>query len=108
MYVAATPDCAVNAIGGVAYWLGKPDPAVYQVVLAQLALPKHRVLAVGDSLRTDIAGAGRAGLASCWVLDGLHGAALRRADGSYDPGEVEAAAVDAGQAPIAAMARFSW
>jgi HAD superfamily hydrolase (TIGR01459 family) len=95
-------------LGGDVRSLGKPDPAVYEPVLAQLAMPKHRVLAVGDSLRTDIAGATSAGLASCWVLDGLHGEALRRADGSYDQAEIEAEARAAGMAPVAAMARFSW
>jgi hypothetical protein len=41
-------------------------------------------------------------------LDGLHGEALRGADGSYDLGQVAAEARQAGLAPIAAMARFSW
>ena len=71
-----------QALGGDVRSLGKPDPAIYQPVLAQLGLPIGRVLAVGDSLRTDIAGATAAGLQGCWVLDGLHGAALRRPDGS--------------------------
>jgi len=95
-------------LGGDVRSLGKPDPAIYQPVLAQLALPKHRVLAVGDSLRTDIAGATAVGLATCWVLDGLHGEGLRDAGGTYDPAAVEAAAHAAGMAPVAAMARFNW
>jgi HAD superfamily hydrolase (TIGR01459 family) len=97
-----------RALGGDVRSLGKPDPAIYQPALAQLGLPTGRVLAVGDSLRTDIAGAAAAGLASCWVLDGLHGAELRRADGSYDAAEVRNAADASGLAPIAAMARFAW
>ena len=97
-----------QALGGDVRSLGKPDPAVYEVVLAQLAMPKERVLAVGDSLRTDIAGAAAAGLAACWVLDGLHGEALRGADVSYDPDRVAATARHAGMAPVAAMARFAW
>jgi HAD superfamily hydrolase (TIGR01459 family) len=97
-----------QTIGGDVRSLGKPDPAIYQPVLARLAMPKHRVLAVGDSLRTDIAGAAAAGLAACWVLDGLHGETLRRPDGSYDPTELEAEARGAGMAPVAAIAKFSW
>ena len=96
------------ALGGDVRSLGKPDPAIYQPVLAQLAMPKERVLAVGDSLRTDIAGATAVGLATCWVLDGLHGERLRGVNGSYDPVEVEAEAREAGMAPVAAMARFAW
>ena len=95
-------------LGGDVRSLGKPDPAIYQPALASLGVPTHRVLAVGDSLRTDIAGAVSAGLAACWVLDGLHGEALRRPDGGYDPVEVEAAARAAKLAPVAAMARFAW
>ncbi|MSP00389.1 MAG: TIGR01459 family HAD-type hydrolase [Acetobacteraceae bacterium] len=97
-----------QALGGDVRSLGKPDPAIYQPVLAQLALPKHRVLAVGDSLRTDIAGAISAGLEVCWVLDGLHGQALRRADGTYDQRRVNEEAKAHGLAPVAAMARFAW
>ena len=97
-----------QALGGDVRSLGKPDPAIYQPVLAHLHLPIDRVLAVGDSLRTDIAGATAAGLPACWVLDGLHGAALRRPDGSYDPDQVEEAAREAGMRPVAAMARFAW
>ena len=33
---------------------------------------RERTLAIGDSLRTDIAGAKAAGIASCWVLSGIH------------------------------------
>src|SRR5580698_6364173 len=95
-----------QALGGDVRSLGKPDPAIYQPVLEQLAMPKDRVLAVGDSLRTDIAGATAVGLATCWVLDGLHGEGLRDADGAYDPVEVRSAAGAAGMAPVAAMARF--
>jgi HAD superfamily hydrolase (TIGR01459 family) len=97
-----------QALGGDVRSLGKPDPAIYRPVLAQLGLPIERVLAVGDSLRTDIAGAAAAGLASCWVLDGLHGGELRRPDGSYDVTEVTEVARAAGMTPVAAMARFAW
>lgn len=95
-------------LGGDVRSIGKPDPAIYQPVLAQLDMPKERVLAVGDSLRTDIAGAASVGLATCWVLDGLHGEALRNADGIYDPAVVAQEAHAAGLAPVAAMARFAW
>ena len=44
-------------LGGDVRSLGKPDPAIYQPVLQSLGLPVGRVLAVGDALHTDIAGA---------------------------------------------------
>ena len=61
--------------GGPIVWIGKPDPLIYQPVLARLAVPKERILVVGDSLRTDMAGAAAIGVDSCWVLGGLHGQA---------------------------------
>jgi len=95
-------------LGGDVRSLGKPDPAIYQPVLEQLDLPPERVLAVGDSLRTDIAGAVGVDLAACWVLDGVHGAELRRSDGSFDTTKAEAAAREAGLTPIATLPCFNW
>jgi len=95
-------------LGGDVRSLGKPDPAIYQPVLQQMDLPPERVLAVGDSLRTDIAGATGVNLAACWVLDGLHGAALSNGAGGFDYTEAEAAAEAFGLSPIATLPRFVW
>jgi HAD superfamily hydrolase (TIGR01459 family) len=97
-----------RALGGDVRSLGKPDPAIYQPVLEQLGLLPGSVLAVGDSLRTDIAGAVGVELAACWVLDGVHGASLRQADGTFDTAKAEAAAHEAGVRPIATLPRFVW
>lgn len=95
-------------LGGDVRSLGKPDPAIYQSALRQLELPPHRVLAVGDALRTDIAGATRVGLNSCWVLGGLHATALTRADGRFDHRTPEQEACAAKLAPVATIPRFVW
>ncbi len=92
-----------EALGGTARWVGKPDPAVYGPVLEMLGLARSRVLAVGDSLRTDIAGAAGVGIDSCWVLGGIHAAEL---DG--DPAAAEQAARQAGVAPVAGLPAFVW
>jgi HAD superfamily hydrolase (TIGR01459 family) len=92
---------AYAAMGGRFVQRGKPDPAVYAPVLDMLAAPPARVLAVGDALRTDIAGATAVGLDSCWVLDGIHDLV-----GRY--GEAEAEAAASGLAPIATLPRFVW
>jgi HAD superfamily hydrolase (TIGR01459 family) len=88
-------------MGGEFRQRGKPDPAVYGPVLDMLAVPPARVLAVGDALRTDIAGAAAVGLDSCWVLDGIHDLV-----GQYDLAEAEATA--AGLDPVATLPRFVW
>ena len=38
------------------YWMGKPDPVMYDVALDMLNLPREHILAVGDSLHHDIQG----------------------------------------------------
>lgn len=58
--------------GGDVYSFGKPYPAIYQMAMACLGASSQRVLAIGDSLQTDIAGADAAGLDSLWVLGGIH------------------------------------
>jgi HAD superfamily hydrolase (TIGR01459 family) len=95
-------------LGGDVRSLGKPDPAIYQPVLQQLGLPPNRVLAVGDSLRTDIAGAVGVDLAACWVLDGIHGAEFSQPGGGFDTLAAEAAARRAGIVPVATLPRFVW
>ena len=90
-------------LGGEVRKVGKPDPAVYEPALAMLGLPRAEVLAVGDALETDIAGAAAAGLASCWVLGGIYGERLKG-----DRQAAEAAAALAGLAPVAAIPAFVW
>jgi HAD superfamily hydrolase (TIGR01459 family) len=95
-------------LGGDVRSLGKPDPAIYQPVLQSLGLPVHRVLAVGDALETDIAGAACVDLAACWVLSGIHATALANGDGGYDLKKADALAQNAALAPIASVPRFVW
>lgn len=88
-------------LGGVVRWVGKPDPAIYVPALRSLGLPSGRVLAVGDSLRTDIAGAKAAGIDACWVLGGIHHERLQA-------GGAAAAAAEAGLDPLACVPAFAW
>jgi HAD superfamily hydrolase (TIGR01459 family) len=87
------------AQGGRVIQRGKPDPAIYTPTLALLGTEKPRTLAIGDSLRTDIAGAKAAGIDALWVLSGIH--ALHP---DHAPAEAEAA----GLAPVAILSGFSW
>ena len=86
--------------GGTVRWIGKPFPEVYDPVFARLGLPRRDVLAVGDALRTDIAGAAAVGVDALWVLGGIHGHA--------DPQAAVAEAQAAGLAPVATIPGFSW
>ncbi|MDR3525549.1 MAG: TIGR01459 family HAD-type hydrolase [Acetobacteraceae bacterium] len=91
-----------EALGGDVRSFGKPDPAIYRPVLEMLGVEKSRVLAVGDALRTDIAGAKAAGVDSCWVLGGIHAEEL-----GSNPVLIRHAAQAAGLAPTACIAAFN-
>ena len=62
-----------EAAGGRVVYIGKPHPLIYRHALRELApVPPGRVLAVGDSLSHDIAGAQGVGVASALVIEGIH------------------------------------
>lgn len=62
-----------EAAGGKVVYIGKPHPLIYRHVLRNLApTSPGRVLAVGDSLSHDIAGAQGVGIASALVVEGIH------------------------------------
>ena len=59
-------------IGGEVGYHGKPHPPIYALSFSRMpGLPPARILAVGDSLRTDIAGANAVGIDSLFVTGGL-------------------------------------
>jgi len=124
--VCANPDLMVNhgqklalcagalavryeEIGGQVRWHGKPYPSVYASTLELLGIAdKRRVLAVGDSLRTDIAGANGAGIDSLLIAgQGIHMDEFAPA-GRLDPARIAAAADVAGVRPTMTGARFNW
>ncbi|MGQ0664457.1 MAG: TIGR01459 family HAD-type hydrolase [Pseudomonadota bacterium] len=68
---------AYAARGGEVRYHGKPYASVYDAGLRLLGIAERaRVLAVGDSLMTDIAGARGAGLDAAFIPGGLHGREL--------------------------------
>lgn len=65
-------------LGGTVHYAGKPYGLVYERAFAAIAAqrgslpPKERILAIGDGLRTDVEGAGRAGLRCVFIASALH------------------------------------
>jgi HAD superfamily hydrolase (TIGR01459 family) len=97
-----------EALGGPVHYVGKPHPAVYRRCLAWLAgIAGSRILAVGDSLRTDVAGARGVGIDSLLVTGGIHADELGGGLGP-DAAKLAAACAAAGLRPTYAMARFVW
>lgn len=64
--------------GGEVRHVGKPWPAVYRAALPVLGVPPERVLAVGDSLDHDVAGAAPFGIDAALLPGGVHAAAFGR------------------------------
>jgi len=91
-------------MGGDVRDYGKPHPAIYDVCLQRLGIAdRTRVLAIGDSLRTDIAGAEAAGIPAALVLGGLHAEEF-----GGDLAKVTAACAAANVHPVALIPRLTW
>jgi HAD superfamily hydrolase (TIGR01459 family) len=97
-----------EAIGGRVRWHGKPHPSVYDSCLGLLGISdRTRLLAIGDSLRTDIAGAANAGIDSLLIAGGVHAEEFR-SGGKLDLDRVAAAVRESGAEPIGVAERFVW
>lgn len=60
-------------LGGSVEWYGKPYPAIYRHAMQLAGNPRpHEVLAIGDSLQTDMIGAARMGFDCVFVAGGIH------------------------------------
>ena len=98
-----------EAIGGRVSYYGKPYADVYDLALAALDLSPSCVLAVGDGLGTDIAGANAAGLDSLLITGGLLADALELAPGEAPSAQaLNEACRAAGARPSAALGTFIW
>jgi HAD superfamily hydrolase (TIGR01459 family) len=95
-------------LGGRVYWAGKPYLAAYERALAKAAelrsaaVPPSRVLAIGDALRTDIAGAARFGIDGLFIAQGIHRDDVVRA-GKISAGDLQRLFAGSGLQPVAAM-----
>jgi HAD superfamily hydrolase (TIGR01459 family) len=104
---AGAPAVLYVTLGGpAAREVGKPDAASYPPVLAALGIAdRGRVLAIGDSPHTDLAGAQAAGLDAVWALTGL---AAEAHGETPDAARLAAVAAAEGVRPIAALAGLRW
>jgi ribonucleotide monophosphatase NagD (HAD superfamily) len=60
-------------MGGTVTYHGKPHAQIYDEAWKRFASPtKNRILAVGDSIRTDISGGKNFGFDVIWNIAGIH------------------------------------
>ncbi|MEE2997514.1 MAG: TIGR01459 family HAD-type hydrolase [Pseudomonadota bacterium] len=94
-------------LGGIVRWFGKPRPEIYNYCFRELSdFDKPRIAAVGDSFRTDLAGAANVGVAPIFVAAGIHAEEL----GGWppDPDALILLADKWKARPAASIPAFSW
>ncbi|MEJ2123532.1 MAG: HAD hydrolase-like protein, partial [Alphaproteobacteria bacterium] len=101
-----------KALGGEVLYAGKPYQPIYDLALAQIAsargadVPRERLLAIGDGITTDIAGAGALGIDSVFVASGVF---VKNAHGTGLTSDIVADLFEGQSArPIAATDRLVW
>jgi HAD superfamily hydrolase (TIGR01459 family) len=86
---------AYEEMGGDVYYAGKPHGPIYDRAIAIAAalkgrdIRKDRVLAIGDAIRTDIAGAAAYGIDSLLIARGIHAEELGMHRGPLVPQHVQ-------------------
>jgi HAD superfamily hydrolase (TIGR01459 family) len=113
VYCAGAIADAYAEIGGQVLYCGKPHAPIYEAALGKAAALRGgpsalaRVLAIGDSVRTDLKGAALFGLDCLFVVSGLH-ADEAGGRGAPDLSGLNATFAAAGVAPKAITRRLAW
>jgi HAD superfamily hydrolase (TIGR01459 family) len=112
VYCAGALADLYGELGGEVLYAGKPHAPIYRQVLDRIAAKRggeplrSRVLAIGDSVRTDLTGAAHMGLDCLFVTAGIHAEELgrERPDGAV----LNEMFATAGVAPKAVTRRLKW
>jgi len=101
------------SLGGEVLYAGKPHRPIYEMALAKASAARGRepalarVLAIGDSVRTDLAGASAFGIDCLFVTAGIHAEELGGRE-TPDAGLLKSIFADAKVFPKAVMRRLAW
>ena len=118
VYCAGALADAYAALGGEVYYAGKPHRPLYDMALGEIARARSaralggdvasaRVLAIGDSVRTDLKGAHDLGVDCLFVTAGIHAEELGHRD-DPDPDALRTMFATAGQMPKAVTRKLAW
>ncbi len=113
VYCAGSIADLYATMGGEVYYAGKPYRPIYDLALdkakaaAGREIARARVLAVGDSVRTDLKGAHEAGIDFLFITAGIHAEELGGRD-RPDAKALNAAFTTAGEMPKAVMRQLVW
>jgi HAD superfamily hydrolase (TIGR01459 family) len=112
VYCAGALADLYQSMGGDVLYAGKPYPGIYERTLAQAQslrrseVPLQRVLAIGDSLRTDLAGAASLGVDFLFLTAGIHAGEIG-GDANSDPKTLKLF-FEESRMPKAVMHRLVW
>jgi len=101
-------------LGGAVRMAGKPHAPIYAASLARAGelmaggLDRRRVLAVGDGVATDMAGAVAQGLDALYIARGIHAAETLSAEGQVDAAAVDGLLARSGLHARFAMTEVAW
>ena len=130
LFVCANPDLAVHvgadllpcagaiaaiseSMGGEVVWAGKPHALAYGTAktvaekLRQAPVASARILAIGDSVRTDLAAAQGAGIDALFIVSGIHRDETMH-EGRIAPEKLARLLAKSGPPAIAAAAALAW
>jgi HAD superfamily hydrolase (TIGR01459 family) len=114
VYCAGALADAYVALGGEVLYCGKPHAPIYEAALGKAAAfrggevpPLKRVLAIGDSVRTDLKGAASFGVDCLFVISGIHAEDFGGRD-APDLSALDAMFAAAGVVPKAITRRLMW
>lgn len=113
VYCAGSIADLYASLGGEVLYAGKPHRPIYQTALAKAAAVRgqgprlDRVLAIGDSVRTDLAGATAFGIDCLFVTAGIHAEELGGRE-TPDAGLLASIFADAKVFPKAVTRRLVW
>jgi HAD superfamily hydrolase (TIGR01459 family) len=117
VYCAGALAAIYERIGGSALYAGKPYAPIYELalkIISDLAghtVTRDEVLAVGDGVNTDIAGAAKFGIDAVFVASGLHVPANSGGETgpeSLDERHLAELFADAKRRPLGAMRALAW
>jgi HAD superfamily hydrolase (TIGR01459 family) len=113
VYCAGALADLYGTLGGEVLYAGKPHRPIYDLALERIAqlsghpVPPGRVLAIGDSVRTDLKGAVDYGIDCLFVTAGIHAEELGSRH-APDPAALTKIFAGAGIAPKAVTRRLMW
>jgi len=114
LYCAGSIAALYEEMGGEVVWTGKPHKLAYDAALAAAErlrggkVSRDRILAIGDSVRTDLAGAARFGIDALFTGSGIHADEIMMDGQEFDPDALAALLAKAERAPVGALPRLAW